>query len=145
MSWPTYGSRPSYHRQPRPKAVLPVYEVNEDDWDEDGNYIGGDGGEDETAAEDDATWEGDGQTGYDAYEEEPQGGPSRWQTVTTHKPKDKGKQREKSDVADGVYFDDLALVNCWESALDDYKVSHAPAMTTSARQTTYNDPEEQSD
>lgn len=107
-----YGARyGSYKAKVEPE----VYEANESDWDEDGNYIGGnDGGED-------GGWDDEEEEEEDEWEE-PQ---TQWYSVGSN---NKGKEkavRQVSDVGDDVYYDDLGLVNCWESALSDYKVSTA--------------------
>lgn len=95
----------SYGRRQYQKKQLPVYEVNEDDWDENGEYIGQDEG------------------GWDEQEEEDE---VEWFAVQSSTKSKVVEEREPSDVTDSVYFDDLALVNCWESALSDYKVSTIP-------------------
>ncbi|GAA5899581.1 hypothetical protein JCM5296_006950 [Sporobolomyces johnsonii] len=94
----------------RPQSPnLPVYHANDEDWNEQGHYVGEHSPEAEP---------GDWTQGQ---EDEDDFGPGV--TVSSSKP---AKQEKPivSDVQDEAYFDPLALVNCWELALLDLKMQH---------------------
>jgi len=107
-----------WNSKPEPEAQ--VYEANESDWDDDGNYIGA---QDDQAPDEDDYWDDGEDEGENDWEPQVQ-----WYATTTTNKKGKAKEvaRELPDVADLVYYDDLGLVNCWESALSDYKVRILP-------------------
>lgn len=97
-----------------------VYEAHDEDWDEQGAWIG------DGAGGDAGDWEGEGEGGSaaewaDGGAEDDDFGPG----VTVVRRTNLAEHNElmATDLSLDAYLDPLALVNAWEGALTDFKVS----------------------